>query len=150
MATINQQGARLDVVGVAGSPLTLNLSLSMQLAGGSVVPWSNFTAASVQMLNTNRGAFPAGDLPTVTNLGSGSVSVVWNTSQTADIATMGGKTQWVLMASIGGTGPLPIVAGVFRVPPPETWVDTPSSSTTFTVTVGTALGPVTITGSVAL
>lgn len=135
MANITVAPAQLDIIAVAGDPFALLLTVAVTDDNGDPVLWSSVTSPLVEMRdyfsNPNGGTGPV-----VTSPASGQWLLSWTAIQTSLLGTQRNGS-WTLSATIGGIGPLALVAGSISMRPDSVSSSSSSSSADLIVQVGT-------------
>lgn len=138
MPAIQQQPTALSLLGVAGSPFTLTLDVTVKTETGTTIPWATVTSPTVKL----KGAGTT-KLPTITTPSTNHWKLEWTATQTTSL--LGATLSWALLCTIQGYGPSDVVAGTLTFATPTVPGNSSSSSGSLAVTVGSAAVSLTLT-----
>ena len=144
MTSLVQQPASLDLLCVAGDPLSVTFDITLTDANGNPIAWTDFTAPVITLVDPTQTPVTTA-VPTITT-NTGQLVAAWAGTQTAVIAAWT-SVRWSLSAAIGGTS-YTLVAGTLTVVGPTTPGVSTTTTQTLTVQVGTATATLTIVAAV--
>ena len=143
MASITQAPAELDLAGVAGSPFTVVVDVTLTDEAGGAIPWSQVNDPTVEVVA--RLAQQPSMVPSIDTSTDDQWTITWSAAQTVSMGNYGKKSlTWALEATIEGVGPVALLAGSLKFQPPTVPDVSTGIETALSVEVGAATASVSI------